>query len=44
MRAMCGVQVKDTKKAKNLMVMLGLNETIEQLEMANSMYVGMAKC
>ena len=35
-RAMCGVQIKDRKKYKNLMLMLGLNETIDQLAMANS--------
>ena len=33
-RAMCGVQLKDRKKAKNMM--LGLNETIIQLAMVNS--------
>ena len=34
MRAMCGVQLKDRKRSKDLM--LGLNETIDQLAMANS--------
>ena len=31
---MCGVQLKDRKRSKDLM--LGLNETIDQLAMANS--------
>ena len=35
-RAMCGVQLKDRKKSMDLMFMLGLNETIDQLLMANS--------
>ena len=35
-RAMCGVQLKDRKRSKDLMLMLGLNETIDQLAMANS--------
>ena len=33
-RAMCGVQLKDRKRSTDLM--LGLNETIDQLAMANS--------
>ena len=33
-RAMCEVQLKDRKRA--MMLMLGLNETIYQLAMANS--------
>ena len=36
MRAMCGVQLKDSKRSTDLMLMLGLNETIDQLAMANS--------
>ena len=32
-RAMCGVQLKHTKRSKHLM--LGLNETMDQLAMAN---------
>ena len=36
MRAMCGVQLKDTKRFTDLMLMLGLSETIDQLAMANS--------
>ena len=35
-RAMSGVQLKDRIKAKGLMMMLGFNETIDQLIMANS--------
>ena len=35
-RAMCGVQLKDRKRYTDLMFTLGLNETIEQLAMANS--------
>ena len=31
--AMCGIQLKE--RAKNLMLMLGLNETMEMLAMAN---------
>ena len=36
MRAMCGVQLKERKKSTDLMPMLGLNETMDQLAMANS--------
>ena len=35
-RAMCGVQLKDRIRFTDLMFMLGLNETIDQLTMANS--------
>ena len=35
-RAMCGLQLKDRKRSKHLVLMLGLNETIDQLAMANS--------
>ena len=35
-KAMCGVQLKDRKRAENLMLMLGLNESIDQLTMVNS--------
>ena len=34
MRKMCGVQLKGRKRAKDLM--MGLNETIDQLAMVNS--------
>ena len=35
-RAMCRVQLKDRKRSKDLMLMLGLNKTIDQLSMAKS--------
>ena len=35
-RGACGVQLKDRKRSTDLMSMLGLNETIDQLAMANS--------
>ena len=35
-KAMLGVQPKDRKRSTDLMFMLGLNETIDQLAMANS--------
>ena len=34
-RAMCGLQLKDRKRSMDLMLMLGLNQTIDQLAMAN---------
>ena len=34
--AMCGVQVKDRKRSKDLMLMLGLNKTINHLVMVSS--------
>ena len=37
-RAMCGVQLKDRKRSTDLMFMLGLNETIDHLAMANSVH------
>ena len=33
---MCGAQLKDIKRSTDLMFMLGLNETTEQMAMANS--------
>ena len=33
---MCGVQLKDIKRSTDLMFMLGLRETIDQLAKANS--------
>ena len=33
---MCGVQLKDRKKSAGLMLMLGLNETTDQLTVKNS--------
>ena len=38
LRAMCGVQLKDRKRSMDLMLMLGLNETIDLLAMANSVH------
>ena len=35
-RAMCGLQLKDRNISTDLMFMLGLNETIDQLAMASS--------
>ena len=35
-RTMCGVQLKDRKRSKDLMLLLGLKETIDQFAMANS--------
>ena len=34
--AMCGVQLKDSKRSMDLMFILGLNETIDQLTVTNS--------
>ena len=36
MRTMCGVQLKDRKRSMDLMFMLDLNKTIEQLAVSNS--------
>ena len=36
MRAMCGVHLKDRKRSTDLMFILGLSETIDQLAMTNS--------
>ena len=36
--AMCGVQLKDRKRGKDLMLMLSLNKTMDQLTMANSIH------
>ena len=35
-RTMCGVQLKDRKRSTDLMLMLGLKETMDQLSLANS--------
>ena len=35
-REVCGVQLKDRKRSTNLIFMLGLNETMDQLAMAHS--------
>ena len=37
-RALCGVQLKDTKRSTHFMFMLVLNETIDQLALANSVH------
>ena len=37
-KAMCGVQLKDRKRAKHLMLMFGLNKCIVELAMANSVH------
>ena len=42
-RAMCGVQLKDRKRSMDLMFMFDLNETADQLTMANSV-LGMVMC
>ena len=36
MRAMCGVQLKDRKRSMDLMFMLSLMETMNQMALANS--------
>ena len=36
MRTMYGIQLKDKQRSKDLILMLGLNETIDQLATANS--------
>ena len=38
MREMCGVLLKDRKRSTDLMFMLGFNEAIDQLAMANSVH------
>ena len=38
MRAVCGVQLSDRKRAESLMLMLALNERIDQLVMASSVH------
>ena len=37
-RAMCGVLLKNGKRSMDLMFMLGLNETMDQLAMASSVH------
>ena len=36
LRVICGVQLKDRKRAKSFVLMLALKETIDELSMANS--------
>ena len=38
MRAMCGVQLNDRKRSMDLLFMLCLKETIDQLAMTNSVW------
>ena len=38
MRAMCVGQLKGKNRAKNLMLMMGLNETMDRLAMANNVH------
>ena len=35
-RAMCGVLLKDRIRAKDFMLILGMNDTIDQLSMPNN--------
>ena len=35
---MCGVQLKDTKRGKDLMLIFDFNDTIDQLAIANSVH------
>ena len=37
-KVMCGVQLKDRKRSMDLMLTLGLNETMDQFTMANSVH------
>ena len=37
-REMCGVQLKYRKRSKDLILVLGLHEAIDQLAMANSIH------
>ena len=37
-RAMCGVQLKDRKRSTDFILMMGVNETIDQLAVANSVH------
>ena len=36
MGAMCRIQLKDKKRSMDLMLMMGLNESMDQLAMSNS--------
>ena len=38
LRVMCGVQLKCRKSAKDLMLVLGMNATMDQLAMANGVF------
>ena len=37
MRTMSGVQIKDRKRSKDLILVMDLNETIDQLTITNSL-------
>ena len=37
-REMCGIKLNDRKTSENVMLILGLNESIDQLAMANCAY------
>ena len=37
-RAICGVQLQDRNRSRDFMLMLGLNEIIDQLAIANSIH------
>ena len=37
-RAFCGLQLKDRKRSTDLMFLLGLKETMDQLAMANRVH------
>ena len=41
-RAICGVQFENRRRSKDLMLMLGLNECVDQLVMA--VFIGMVMC
>ena len=43
-RAMCGVQLKDRKRSTDLLFMLGLNETIDQFWLCQTVLVDMVMC
>ena len=43
LRAMCGVQLKDRKKSKDMMLIYDLNETIDQWQW-QTLFVGMVMC
>ena len=38
MRTMCGAQLKDRKRTKDFMLMMGMNFTIDQLATSNSVH------
>ena len=42
LRTMCGVQLKDRKRTRDLLLTLGLNDTMDQLAM--TVFIGMVMC